>query len=277
MHEHAGIDWDDAFANRPYIPRGDGYPDAWASAAQLFRDTAQGARLNIPYGPHPREVFDLFLPVHTPPKGLVVFVHGGYWMAFDRTWWSHLAQGPLAHGWAVAVVQYTLAPDARLDQMTDQIGRAISAAAQHASGPVMLAGHSAGGHLVTRMICEGSPLPPALRTRLHHVVSISGLHDLRPLRLTAMNATLGITEQIAHSESAALLRPLGDVAVTAWVGGHERPEFLRQSALLREAWAQCGTPVRLVVAEGAHHFNVIDGLETADSMLTRALLQLPDE
>ncbi|MGY6706551.1 alpha/beta hydrolase [Roseinatronobacter sp.] len=277
MYDDAGIDWDDAFANRPYITRGDGYPDAWASAAQLFRDTAHDARLNIPYGPYPREVFDLFLPVNTPPKGLVVFVHGGYWMAFDRTWWSHLAQGPLAHGWAVAMVQYSLAPDAGLEQMTDQIGRAISAAAQHVSGPLVFAGHSAGGHLVTRMICADSPLPTDIGARVRHVVSISGLHDLRPLRLTSMNATLGITEQTAHSESAALLRPLAGVAVTAWVGGHERPEFLRQSALLREAWAQSGTPVRLVVAEGAHHFNVIDGLETADSMLTRALLQLPDE
>ncbi|WP_274349985.1 alpha/beta hydrolase [Roseinatronobacter alkalisoli] len=276
MQDHTGIDWDDAFANRPYIDQAGSFTDAWATCARSFRETAQDARLDLRYGTPPREAFDLFLPADTPPKGAVVFVHGGYWMAFDKSSWSHLAQGALARGWAVALPQYTLAPNARIDQMTGQIGRAITEIARHVVGPIMLSGHSAGGHLVTRMVCDDTPLPPDVRARMRHVLSISGLHDLRPLQMTAMNTTLGLTDQTAQSESPALLRPLGGVAVTVWVGGHERPEFLRQSALLREAWSRCGTPVRLVVDEGLHHFNVIDGLEHADSMLTRALLQLPE-
>lgn len=276
MQDRTGIDWTDAFANRPYIYQADSYPAAWATCAQLFRDTVQGARLDIPYGTSPREVFDLFAPASAPPKGVMVFVHGGYWMAFDKSHWSHLAQGALAQGWAVAMPQYSLAPDAGIDQMTVQIGRAITEVAQNVAGPIVLAGHSAGGHLVTRMVCEDAPVSPDVQARIRHVLSISGLHDLCPLQMTAMNATLGLTEQIAQRESPALLPPVGGVAVTAWVGGHERPEFLRQSALLREAWSRCGVPVRLVVDDGLHHFNVIDGLADAGSMLTCALLQLPE-
>ncbi|MGP9789800.1 alpha/beta hydrolase [Roseinatronobacter sp. NSM] len=275
MPHSTGIDWDDAFANRPYIEDGDSFPDRWAQQAQVFRASHAAAQLDLPYGPAPREVFDLFLPMAAQPAGGVVFVHGGYWMAFDKSRWSHLAQGALAQGWAVAVPQYTLAPDARIDQMTGQMGRAIAEIARHVAGPIVLTGHSAGGHLVTRMACAGAPLDPSVQARIRHVLSISGLHDLRPLQMTAMNETLGLTDQMAVDESPALLRPLDGVGVTAWVGGHERPEFLRQAALLREAWSRHGTPVRLMVQEGLHHFNVIEGLASAESTLTRALLQLP--
>src|SRR5262249_62263241 len=74
-------DWDDAYANAPHIPGGDGFPAAWAQSARRYRErlaAAARARLDIVYGPHPRNRLDLFLPAGAP-KGLVGFVHGGYW------------------------------------------------------------------------------------------------------------------------------------------------------------------------------------------------------
>jgi arylformamidase len=265
-----GIDWDDAFANGAYIEGAAEFPPHWEKAAADFRAAAR-LRPDIAYGPHPRERYDLFLP-NMPPRGLVVFVHGGYWLKFDKSIWSHLAQGPVAQGWAVALPSYTLAPEATIPQITAQIARAIEQAAAEVAGPICLTGHSAGGHLVTRMICADTALPREILDRIAHVLSISGLHDLRPLVQTQMNAELGLTDMVAHSESPALLNPLPGIPVTAWVGGHERPEFLRQSALLREGWARKGCATRLYVAEGLHHFNVIDGLAQADSALIQALL-----
>ncbi|WP_296473960.1 alpha/beta hydrolase [Roseinatronobacter sp.] len=267
------IDWDDAFANGAYIDGAAGYPPRWEQAAQAFR---AGANLHpdIAYGDQPRETYDLFLP-DTHPRGLVVFVHGGYWLKFDKSYWSHLAAGPVAQGWAVALPSYTLAPKASIPQITDQISRAVQHAAAKIAGPICLTGHSAGGHLVTRMICDDTPLPPSILDRIVHVLSISGLHDLRPLLQTQMNAELGLTDETARSESPALHDPKPGIAVTAWVGGHERPEFLRQSALLREAWARKGCAAHLHVATGQHHFNVIDGLARPDSALTQAVLTQP--
>lgn len=255
------IDWDAAFENGAHIPGGAAYPAQWQARAAEYR-TAANARRDLPYGDGARERFDLFLPGGTP-KGLAVFVHGGYWKAFDKSTWSHLAQGAVARGWAVAMPSYTLAPDATLAQMTDQIARAIAAARAEVPGPVRLAGHSAGGHLVARMLC-------ADQTDIaDRAVSISGLHDLRPLLHTKMNDILRLTPDMAQAESPALLEQRPGTNLTAWVGGHERPEFLRQSALMREAWP--GT--RLVVDGEFHHFNVIAALENPDSPLTNAVLQ----
>ena len=162
---------------------------------------------------------------------------------------------------------YTLAPQARIHQITAQIAQAVTAAAARVDGPIRLAGHSAGGHLVSRMICAGSALPPEAVARIERVVSISGLHDLRPLLLNSLNETLHLDPAEAAAESPALLEKSGATEVMAWVGARERPEFLRQSALLAEAWP--GTGIEVETAR--HHFDVIDGLTGPDHPLCRAV------
>ncbi|MCB1445029.1 MAG: alpha/beta hydrolase [Rhizobiaceae bacterium] len=268
--EMHGIDWEDAFANAAYIDGGADYTDRWAREAEEFRRTAN-AELDISYGPAPRERFDLFLPA-TEPKGLALFVHGGYWVSFDKSSWSHLANGALSSGWAVALPSYTLAPDARIHEITQAIGRAVTAAAGRVQGPIRLAGHSAGGHLVSRMVCEDTPLDAATANRISRVVSISGLHDLRPLQLHSMNGLLKLDPKEAASESAALLSPRPDIGIIAWVGARERPEFLRQSALIAEAWGRKGAGTNLIADPDRHHFDVVDGLTDPDHPLTRAFV-----
>jgi arylformamidase len=266
--------WDDAYSNGAYIQGGDAYPAKWKAAAAQVRATlsaAGRAEIDQPYGASPREHFDLFLPADAA-KGLFVFVHGGYWLAFDKSSWSHLAEGTLAHGWAVALPSYTLCPETRISQITAQVGRAIAAAAQRVSGPLLLAGHSAGGHLVSRMCCADSPLPQSVRARLQHTISISGLHDLRPLMGTSMNKTLCLDEAEAVRESAALQRPLPNARITCWVGAEERPEFLRQNALLANVWTGLGARTSAHQAPHRHHFNVIEGLADPKSELIATLL-----
>ena len=180
------------------------------------------AQLDLGYGDGLRNRFDLFLP-EGRPKGLVVFVHGGFWMRLDKSYWSHLARGSVASGYAVAMPSYTLCPDARLADITREVAAAIAQAAAMIEGPLLLTGHSAGGHLVTRMISATSPLPEQVRARVRNTVSISGVHDLRPLLKTAMNATLRIDAAEAQTESPALLQPLPGARVTCWVGGGGAP------------------------------------------------------
>ena len=139
-------------------------------------------------------------------------------------------------------------------------------------GPVMLTGHSAGGHLVSRMATLTSPLSDSVRKRVRHVVSLSGVHDLRPLMRTAMNERLGIDEAEALAESPALLRPVDGARITCWAGGGERAEFLRQNELLANVWTGLGASTSTVVEPDRHHFSVIDGLADPDHPLTRTLL-----
>jgi acetyl esterase/lipase len=266
-------DFDDAYTNGAYIPEGASYAARWASAAADFRShLSEGCRaeLDLAYGPAARNRFDLFHPQNSP-KGLAVFVHGGYWMRFSKDDFSHLAAGALARGWAVALPNYTLAPEITIGGITAEIAKAIVTAAARVSGPVRLAGHSAGGHLVTRMVCEPSHLPLEVLERVERVISISGVHDLRPLMRTQMNATLKLTELEARNESPALRRPRPGVKVDCWVGAAERPEFIRQSELLANIWHGLGADIALEVVAGRHHFDIIAGLSEPGSQLAALL------
>mgnify|MGYP002777057217 FL=1 len=253
---------DRAYANAAFIRGGERYFARWTARAAAFRRSMPPGRLRegLRYGPAPREAFDLFLP-GGPARGLLVVLHGGYWMATGRGDWSHLAAGGLARGWAVAIPSYTLAPEARIAAMARQAVRAVGAARALVPGPLVVAGHSAGGHLAARMACTDGP------RGLSRVMPISPLADLGPLAATAMNATLGLDAAEIARESPARLRPRRGVAVHVWVGGQERPAFLWQARTLSEAW---GCP--WTVEAGRHHFDVIEGLEAAGSPLMAALL-----
>ena len=258
------MELDDAYANAAHIAAADAYPPRWAAKAAAFRD-AQGARaeLGLRYGDAAREVFDLFRPEGTA-QGTVVFVHGGYWKAFDGSSWSHLVAGPLSRGWAVAMPSYTLCPDIRISGITNQIAAAVTAIAVQLDGPLALVGHSAGGHLVARML-EPGMLPVGVMARIARVVPISPLADLEPLMRTSMNDVLRLDAAEARAESP-VRQPVPDVPVTVWVGADERPAFLDQARWLSDAWdAPCH------IAPGKHHFDVIDALEDPDSDLTRLL------
>ena len=255
---------DREYANGAFIPGADAFPPRWAAEAAAFRATARG-QTNIAYGPGARQRFDLFLP-QGEARGLVVFVHGGYWLRFGRGDWSHLAAGPVARGWAVAMPSYTLAPAARIAAMTAEVGAAVAAAAGMVAGPVVVTGHSAGGHLSARMGNAGAPWPGDVAGRVVRVVPISPLAELAPLMATAMNRDLHIDAAEAAAESPARHPLRAGVAAHVWVGGQERPAFLWQARTLSEAWDCPWT-----VDAGRHHFDVIDGLADPGSALTRVV------
>jgi arylformamidase len=268
-------DWDQAYANSDNIAGGDRWPHAWVEPAANYRATrsqAGLAKLGVPYGDSPRHQLDLFFPDRRP-HGLVIFVHGGYWLALDKSYWSHLARGCVGRGYAVAIPSYTLCPDRRISGITAEVAEASKVASGFVDGDVRLVGHSAGGHLVTRMICTNSPLPLSIQRRVVNTVSISGLHDLRPIMKTSMNKTLSLDNAEAAAESPALDEPMEGARITCWVGAAERSEFVRQSALLANVWSGLGAETAFVQEPDRHHFDVIDGLLDPEHPMVSTLLR----
>ena len=256
-------DMDRAYANADFIPGADAIAARWLIDAAAYR-AGLGARA-VPdqaYGQGARQRYDLFRP-EGGVRGLLVFVHGGYWMARDRGDWSHLAAGANARGWAVVMPSYTLAPGARIGAMVAEMARAVARATALIAplGPVVVAGHSAGGHLAARLACADQTV------RVDRVVPISPVADLEPLLATEMNATLHLDADEVAAQSPARLERRARVDAHVWVGGQERPAFLWQARLLSEAWDCPWT-----VAAGLHHFDVIDGLADAESALTEVCL-----
>ena len=259
--ENDWMDPDRAYANGAFIAGAELFPPKWETEAAAFRQSlGDRARLGIAYGGAPRQRYDLFLP-HRAPRGVLVFIHGGYWLSFGRESWSHLARGAVDRGWACAIPSYTLAPDGSIAGMTREIRRAILHVGTQLAGPIVATGHSAGGHLSARMACADGP------DGVVRVVPISPVAELQPLMATTMQATLKLDAAQCATESPARLRRRDGIDAHVWVGGDERPSFLWQARLLSEAWNCPWT-----ADPGRHHFDVIEGLTDSRSALVEACL-----
>lgn len=262
--------WDRAYDNHAAVAEADDWLANWQTDAGVFRDQCRaGQPLERTYGVDDREVFDLFEP-ENEAVGTLIFIHGGYWRALSRDINHQFAAGALARGWRVAFVEYPLCPDVTLESLADSVIAGIQAVADDVEGPLVLAGHSAGGHLVTYAVTAHSGLLAAARRRIRRVISISGLHDLRPIAATTdINGTLGLSEHRAAAVSPALQSPAlsGDLICVA--GADELPELKRQTHLLANIWTGLGVTSRAVELAGEHHFSVLEALRSPATALTR--------
>jgi arylformamidase len=246
---------------RTDLLRGDLLRGAVASQARL---------LDVPYGRRPRARLDYF-PAGTGKSPLFVFIHGGYWQRNDKDMFAFVADGPRAHGIAVAVVGYTLAPQARLSEIVEEINGALSFLVERADDfgfdreRLYVGGWSAGGHL-TAIVSGHSAYRGGL--------PISGIFDLAPIALNYLNDTL----RLDASEIANLspLRVLSDrmPPLCMFVGGNELPELKRQSATYADAARRRALPVALTTLPGHHHFSILDEIRRPDGAITRALCEL---
>jgi len=269
------VDYEAEYDNRARVP---GHPqiiERWSREAAAYRahmKAEENAEIGLAYGPSARQVVDLFFPDATGHTPLAMFIHGGYWRAFDPSYFSHLAAGLNARGAAVAVVGYDLCPQVTVGAIIDQIRTACLFLWRRFGQRLMIYGHSAGGHLAACMVATDwkaldqkapADLVPA-------AYAISGLFDLKPLVHTALNADLRLNEPAAAAVSPLWWPvPRGRV-IDAVVGAEESPEFLRQSRSLADDWRQRGIETRYEAVPGANHFTVIEPLgEPKSAMIER--------
>ena len=265
------LDWDDAFNNFINVENPNSLLEEWKLRASSFKSNSAAIgemKLDIPYGDHPREQYDIFLP-NKQSRGTVIFLHGGFWFRTGREHWSFIAQGILSEGWSVVIPSYPQAPDVKIPEITLSISKLVYKILDNFNRPIRIIGHSAGGHLASRMICKNF-LIKNMGKHIDRVISVSGLYDLRPLLMTKLNDILTLNYEEALQESCFLYDPI-DTKLTCWVGANERPEFLRQNRILAEAWSKKSRNIESYYDQGKDHFTVINQLEEQDSLLTQSI------
>lgn len=241
------------------------------SAAQLLdfeQRSAQvasqaNAQLDIRYGAAPRQLFDFF-PGETGADTLL-FIHGGYWQARHKNTFRFVAEGALACGMSAALIGYTLAPEARLQGIIEEVQQGIGAVSAHAraqgqSGKVLLCGWSAGAHLTAMSLAS-----PEVVAGL----GISGIYDLEPIRHTYLNQALQLTAAHAKALSPMWLAPTGPKPFIAAYGTAELPALQTQTlAFVEHGQGQC------VPITDADHFSILNSLATPGALLLTKLREI---
>ena len=171
----------------------------------------------------------------------------------------------------VAVVEYTLAPEARMDQIVEEIRRSVAWLADHLGdygadpARIYVSGHSAGGHLTAMAMSLGA---------VKGGVAISGLYDLEPIRLNYLNDKLGLDAAEAQRNSPMFHFPPASAPLVVAYGTAELPELCRQSVDYAKAWADRGLPGYLLPVGGADHFTILESLADPNGALTKALVDM---
>jgi arylformamidase len=239
----------------------------WTERSKRVR-AQQSELLDLVYGPRPRNRLDVFRG-GSAQAPLLVYIHGGYWQRNAKEFYACLAEGPMARGFDVALIGYTLAPDATL---TEIVGEARAAVRWlRAEGPrrgvatakLIVSGWSAGAHLTAMALPEADA-----------GLGISGIYDIEPCRLNYLNAALklSVNEQIALSPIRQL--PSRSEPLIIAYGTAELPELQRQSRDYHAARIAANLPSDLLPLAGHDHFSILEELANPSGQLTDALARL---
>ena len=225
--------------------------------------------LDLRYGPRERNRIDFLKAREKAPT--LLFIHGGYWQARAKEVFTVVAEGPMAHGINVALIGYTLAPDATLDAIVAEIHAGIDFLADRLpalgadGGGMVVSGWSAGGHLTAMALSN-----PNVRAGM----AISGIYDLEPIRHSYLNEKLRADETTSRRNSPMMqeggaLKPLSLV-----VGSAELPLLRKQTADFAGHRARYGLPVSYEEIPDADHFTIMYEMMSPKGRITTLIRQL---
>jgi arylformamidase len=241
--------------------------EGWGKLSAELR-ARHNAHLNLHYGPRERNRIDFLKAAPNAPT--LLFIHGGYWQMRSKEFFTMFAAGPMAHGINVALIGYTLAPDATLEQIVAEIHAGIDYLAGRLpelgadAKRLVASGWSAGGHLTAMAM---------LNQHIKGGVAISGIYDLEPIRQSYLNVKLGLDEPMSKRNSPMLLthavKPMALV-----VGGAELPLLRKQTADFAVYRASHGLPVIYEEIPGANHFTIMDEMASPKGRITTLIRQV---
>jgi arylformamidase len=236
------------------------------------RSTEMRARysdhLDLRYGPRERNRIDFLTAREKGPT--LVFIHGGYWQTRAKETFALFAGGPMAHGINVALIGYTLAPDATLDEIVAEIHAGVDFLVERLPGlggdasRIVVSGWSAGGHLTSMALSH-----PQVKAGL----GISGIYDLEPIRHSYLNVKLGLDEVMSRRNSPVMQAGGAMKPLTLVVGSAELPLLRKQTADFAGHRAKFGLPVTYEEIPGADHFTIMNEMVSPAGRITTLIRQ----
>src|SRR3954463_12075077 len=256
------------FNNGVAVPESVEIVGGWDQRSALLR-AQHSDSLDLRYGPRERNRIDFLKTAEAGPT--LLFIHGGYWQTRAKETFTVFAAGPMAHGINVALIGYTLAPEAALDEIVREIHAGLDflvgqlPALGGDPDRIVVSGWSAGGHLTSMALAD-----PHAKAGM----AISGIYDLEPIRHSYLNVKLGLDEAISRRnspmmQSGGVMKPLSLVA-----GDAELPLLRRQTADFAGHRARFGLPVTYEEIPGADHFTIMNEMASPTGRITTLIRQL---
>ena len=197
------VDYETEYHNRARVPEYAEIFARWEREGADYRKATPKAELGVKYGPSERQTLDIFPAAEGSRAPLALFIHGGWWRSLAPSSFSQMAKGPNAQGVTVAVAGYDLCPTCSIADIVGQMRAACLTLWRRDRKPIMVYGHSAGGHLAACMVATDwkTLAPDAPADIVPAAYAVSGVYDLAPLTQISVNADLRLTDESAHQLS----------------------------------------------------------------------------
>jgi arylformamidase len=241
-----------------------------------------GQPLRESYGPTAIEQLDIYRATR-PNAPLFVFIHCGAWLGGEAKNFGFPAEMFVNAGAHYVALDFVAIKDAGNDLrvMADQVRRAIAWVYQNAESfggdrdRLYIGGHSSGGHLcgialVTDWAKDFGLPADAVKGGL----CMSGMFDLKPVRLSKRSSYVKFTDEIEKAMSAQRHLDLLRTPIVVTYGTNETPEFQRQSRDFAAAVHAAGKPAELVEAISFNHIEMVESLGNPYGPNGRAALSL---
>ncbi len=231
---------------------------------------------NVPYGPTPHEVLDIF-PAAGKHAPVVVFVHGGAWRNFTKDDYSFVADGFVPHGYTTVMVNFAKILEVPLPVMVEQVRRAFSWVhaniARFGGDPrrLFVSGHSSGAHQAATALCQpGVDLPHGA---IRAAALVSGPYDMQPVLLSARSSYVKLSP--AEADAMSPLRHVDRMPCPVYVGycEHDTDVFQDLSREFAAALDRVGLLLAVDRFPGFNHFEHMEEFGRPDSALIRAIVK----
>jgi acetyl esterase/lipase len=272
----SALDWrtmsqeerDRGFNNGVAVPESVAMVAGWEQRSAEMRQRYPD-HIDLRYGPRERNRIDFLKARDKAPT--LLFIHGGYWQARAKEVFTIMAEGPMAHGINVALIGYTLAPEASLDQIVAEIHAGIDFLANQlpalgaATDRIVVSGWSAGGHLTSMALSH-----PQVKAGM----AISGIYDLDPIRHSYLNVKLRLDGPMARRNSPMMQAGGPAEPLSLVVGSAELPLLRKQTADFAGHRARYGLPVTYEEIPSANHFTIMNEMMAPEGRVTTLIRQL---
>lgn len=272
---HAPSSLDAQFNPRLAVPDAEGILAARRRDSQAVADTMDVRRFG--YGDRPREIY---FAAGTPAKSsdradpAVIFIHGGYWRGGAAE--DNLVLAPAIEqlGARPIFLGYPLCPETPLTGVVEAVRRGVESILMSSGtlgidpARIVLAGTSAGAHLVARLLAD-----QVIGPRISGALLLTGIYDLTPVPLLEVNREIGIDQTDVRERSPLFDRYPAIPSVFA-VGGLEPPMWRAQTFAMATLARATGAATTVIDVPGRHHFDLMMEIVTPGSLLRQALADL---
>lgn len=244
-------------------------PSSFDLLNALIRRGSVRERRDIPYGTHPRQKFDLFLPAHaknplTSRLPVVIFFYGGSWRIGDRADYRFIGRLLARQGYIVAIPDYRLYPEVRYPDFIDDAALATAKIAETipAEGgdpsAIFTAGHSAGAYLAMMLALAPHYLAAVGydRRKLAGAIGLAGPYDFMPITGPIYKLIFAPAPDLVRTQPIAHVDP-GAPPCLLLQGARDRLVAPKNTASLSSLLRAAGTMVQSRIYPNIGHITIL--------------------